>query len=388
VTDAPPTIGFVAGEASGDLLAAPVVAALRERVPGLRAVGLAGDRMIGAGCEAWHHVRELSVRGYVEVLRELPRLLRLRRALSGRLRAERCAAVVGVDSPDFNLRMESGLRAAGMRTVHYVSPSIWAWRAGRIERIRRAADRVLLVFPFEEEIYRRAGIPATYVGHPLASQIPRRPNRVAARDLLELPREGPVIALLPGSRRAEILHIAPVVLGAALAIARSHPGTHFVLPIADPSLGMLFDALLAVDGVGPRLGGRLHLYDGRSHECLAASDGAILASGTATLEAALFGLPMVIVYRMPWLSAWIMRRIGSYLPWVGLPNILANESLVPELLQEHANADEVAHAMLTLLEDAPRCARIVERFSLLHESLARDTASLAAEAILATAAGR
>jgi lipid-A-disaccharide synthase len=227
-------IGFVAGEASGDLLAAPLITALRERLPGVRCAGIAGERMIEAGATAWWHVRELSVRGYAEVLRELPRLLRMRAALRARFLEERPAVVVGVDSPDFNLRLEMQLRAAGVPTVHYVSPSIWAWRPKRIEKVRRAADRVLLVFPFEQRIYDEAGIAATFVGHPLASVIAPQADVAAARSRLGVTGEGPVIALLPGSRRAEVQHIGPAFVEAAALMLRREPRCRFVLPVAEP----------------------------------------------------------------------------------------------------------------------------------------------------------
>jgi lipid-A-disaccharide synthase len=374
-----PLIGFVAGEASGDLLAAPVIGALRAAVPGIECAGIAGDRMIEAGADAWWHVRELSVRGYAEVLRELPRLLRLRAALRARLLAARPAAVVGVDSPDFNLRLEIQLRAAGVPTVHYVSPSIWAWRPKRIEKIRRAADCVLLLFPFEQKIYEEAGIAARYVGHPLASIIPAAPDATAARHRLGVSQGGPVIALLPGSRRAEVEHIGPPFVEAAALMLRREPRLRFVLPVADARLREVLTAALAPLAAAAE---RITLFDGRSHDCLEAADGVLVASGTATLEAALFGRPMVIAYKMPAASAWIMRQMGE-LRFVGLPNILAGESLVPELLQHDATPQRLADALLGLLSDAPRCARLRERFAAMHESLRRDTPRLAAEAILA-----
>ncbi|BAP88672.1 lipid-A-disaccharide synthase [Burkholderiales bacterium GJ-E10] len=378
-------IAFVAGEASGDLLAAPVVAALRRHDPPYAAAGIAGDRMIAAGCEAWHHVRELSVRGYVEVLRELPRLLRLRRGVFERLVASRCAALVGVDSPDFNLALEAKARGAGIPTVHYVSPSIWAWRGGRIERIRKAADRVLLVFPFEQEIYDRAGIPASYVGHPMASEIPMNPDADAARARLGLDgsagKGSPIVALLPGSRRAEVEYIGPVFLDAAREIARAHPAARFLLPVADRSLRAMVESQIASR---PEVQERLHWFDGRSHDCLEACDAVLVASGTATLEAALYKRPMVIAYRMPVSSAWIMRRIGGYLPWVGLPNILAGAAIVPELLQERATAPAIARALLDVLADEAGRRRLHEHYCVMHESLQRDTPALATAAILQT----
>jgi len=373
-------IGFVAGEASGDLLAAPVIGALRARLPAVQCAGIAGDRMIDAGADAWWHVRELSVRGYAEVLRELPRLLRLRGALRARLLAARPAAVVGVDSPDFNLRLEMQLRAAGVPTVHYVSPSIWAWRPKRIEKVRRAADRVLLVFPFEQEIYDAAGIAATYVGHPLASIIAPRSDTAAARARLGLPAGEPVVALLPGSRRAEVQHIGGPFIEAAALMLRREPRLRFVLPVAEPRLRELLVPALTAAGAAAQ---RITPVDGRSHDCLEAADGVLVASGTATLEAALFGKPMVIAYRMPATSHWIMRQMGT-VTFVGLPNILAGEGLVPELLQHDATPNRLADSLLAMLDDAPRCDRLRERFAAMHASLKRDTPRLAAEAIVAT----
>jgi lipid-A-disaccharide synthase len=388
LTDALERIAFVAGEASGDLIAAPVVAALKNLVPPHAAVGVAGDRMIAAGCEAWHHVRELSVRGYVEVLRELPRLLRLRRELAGRLVGGPCAALVGVDAPDFNLALETAVRSRGVPTLHYVGPSIWAWRGGRIERIRRAADRVLLVFPFEQAIYARAGIAATYVGHPLASAIPLQPDRSGARARLGYGASGPLVCLMPGSRRAEIVHIGPVFFEAARHLGAGNPALRFVVPVADTSLRPLLDAMLAHERTlgGAGIADRIDLVDGRAHDCLEACDGVLVASGTATLEAALYKRPMVIAYRMPAASAWIMRRIGGYLPWVGLPNILAGASVVPELLQERATGAAVAQALLQVLDDAGAQRRLEERFAAIHESLRRDTPALAGAAIVQTIA--
>jgi lipid-A-disaccharide synthase len=373
-------IGFVAGEASGDLLAAPVITALRDRLPDVQCAGIAGDRMIEAGASAWWHVRELSVRGYAEVLRELPRLLQLRSALRERLLAERPAAVVGVDSPDFNLRLEMQLRAAGVPTVHYVSPSIWAWRPKRIEKVRRAAERVLLVFPFEQKIYDEAGIAATYVGHPLASIIPSRADAAAARVRLGLARDEPVVALLPGSRRAEVQFIGPAFVEAALLMLRREPRLRFVLPVAEPRLREFLRPALASAGAAA---GRISLVDGRSHDCLEAADGVLVASGTATLETALFGKPMVIAYRMPAASYWIMRQMGT-VTFVGLPNILAGEALVPELIQGEASPQRLADELLAMLDDRPRCEQLRERFAAMHESLRRDTPRLAAEAIMAT----
>jgi lipid-A-disaccharide synthase len=375
-------IVFVAGEASGDLLAAPVVEHLCQGPSPIACAGIGGDRMVRAGFTPWHHVRELSVRGYWEVLRELPRLLRLRRALASRVEGGAFAALVGVDAPDFNLALETAVHRRGVPTVHYVSPSIWAWRAERIERIRRAADRVLLVFPFEEAIYARCGIPATYVGHPLASAIPLQPDRPAARTRLGYGVDELLICLMPGSRRAEIISIAPAFFAAAGVLLGTAARARFIVPVADPSLRPLIEQLRDQAPAAARI----DLIDGRSHDCLEACDGVLVASGTATLEAALYKRPMVIAYRMPAVSAWIMRRIGGYLPWVGLPNILAGESLVPELLQERATARALAQALENVLDNAADQASLLEKFTRMHESLRRDTPALAAEAILHTIA--
>jgi len=338
--------------------------------------------MIEAGCEAWHHVRELSVRGYVEVLQHLPRLLWLRAALQRRIVASGCRVLVGVDSPDFNLGLEAAVRSRGIPTVQYVSPSIWAWRGERIETIRRAASHLLLVFPFEQALYRRAGIPATYVGHPLAQIIPLRPDRDAARARLGLNAADTVIALLPGSRRAEVEFLGPAFFGAADRITRELGAVRFIVPVADASLRPRIEEQARRH---PRLGPITSLIEGRSHDSLEAADAVLVASGTATLEAALFKRPMVIAYRMPRLSAWMIRKIGGYLPWVGLPNILAREQLVPELLQEEVTESALATALMRQLEDHAGQARLAERFHAIHESLRRDTPALVAETVLGVA---
>ena len=374
----PGTCAFVAGEASGDLIAAGVIAELRQRAPDLRCVGVGGDRMVEAGFEAWWHVRELSVRGYVEVLRHLPRLFRLRAKLLSRLRDRRPKVFVGVDAPDFNLGLEEKLRASGMPVVHFVSPSIWAWRSERLGQIRRAVDRMLLVFPFEQKIYDDAGIPATYVGHPLASMIPLVPDAAAARVRLGVGTEGSLLAVLPGSRTDEVRHLGPPFLAAAALLRAREPALRFILPAADTTLKTALQAMLAAH---PGLMDCITITDGRSHDCLEAADVVLVASGTATLEAALYKRPMVIAYRMPALSAWIMRRKGS-VPFVGLPNILAGEPSVPELLQEQATPAALAEAIHLLLRDGARRSMLEERFGAMHRELRRDTAALAAASIL------
>jgi lipid-A-disaccharide synthase len=378
---APSSLAFVAGEASGDLLAAGVIAELRRRDPALDLVGVGGDRMIAAGFDAWEHVRALSVRGYVEVIRHLPRLLRLRGDLLRRITELRPRAFVGVDAPDFNLGLEEKLRARGIRVVHMVSPSVWAWRRERIEQVRRAVDRMLLVFPFEQALYDEAGIPATYVGHPLAAMIPLAPDAPAARARLGIAQKPPLVAVLPGSRPDEIRYLGTVFVAAMARMKSAMPALNFVLPVADPSLRPQIDAALREH---PQLASGVAITAGRSHDCLEACDAVLVASGTATLEAALYKRPMVISYRMPALSAWIMKRKG-YLPYVGLPNIMANEFIVPELLQDAATPEALAAAVLDLLGDTARRARLAERFTGMHHALLRDTVGLAADAILAEA---
>lgn len=367
------SLAVVAAEASGDLLAASVLDGLRAVGP-LRAAGIGGPAMVERGFEAWWSIDELSVRGYVEVLREYPRLLRLRRQLRDRVLALRPDVFVGVDAPDFNLGLERWLRQRGVPTAHFIGPSVWAWRRERLSAIREAVGLMLLVFPFEKAIYDKAGIPAAYVGHPLADTIAPDADRAAARQTLGLPPEGTVIALLPGSRRAEIHYMAESFLGAADWIARRRPEVRFVLPAAGARQYEQLRALLARRG-GPA---QVLLVEGRSHEALAACDTGLIGSGTATLETALFGRPMVIAYRMATLSYLIMRRMG-YLPWVGLPNILCRDGVVPEFLQDAATPEAMGAALLAQLDDPALRERITGRFADLHGALRQDCASRCAD---------
>lgn len=373
-TAAPPRLAMVAGEASGDLLAGLLLGGLNARWPGLRAAGIGGPKMAAQGFEAWWPHDKLAVRGYVEVLRHYREIAGIRDALAARLLAERPEAFVGVDAPDFNLGLEARLKAAGIPTIHFVSPSIWAWRPGRIDKIARAVDHVLCLFPFEPALYQRHGIAATYVGHPLADAIPLEPPRAASRAALGLPGDAEVVALLPGSRRSEIEYIAPLLLDAAAAMQRRRPGLRFVLPVV-PGLAELVRPLAQ-----RHAGLSLALLDGRSHEALAACDVTLIASGTATLEAALFKRPMVIAYRMNALTWALMRRMRLQ-PWVGLPNILLEDFAVPELIQSAATPEALARETLAWLDDAPRRERVAARFAELHRMLRRDTARTAADAI-------
>ena len=371
------TVALVAGEASGDLLAAQLLRGLQARWPGLQAVGIGGPQLEAAGFTAWWPSEKLAVRGYVEVLRHYREIVGIRRQLKQRLLAEKPRLFIGVDAPDFNLDLEGDLRAAGIRTVHFVAPAVWAWRPERVEKIRRCTDHVLCIFPFEPELFARHGINATYVGHPLAPLIPFEPDRANARAGLGLVQDATVVALLPGSRKAEIEHLLPRFLQAARLMLRDQPGLRFVLP-AVPALLGLISGIVA----GAGLQDAVQVMRGGSHQALAACDVTLIASGTATLEAALFKRPMVIAYHMNWLS-WKLHQRKMLQPWVGLPNILAGEFLVPELLQDAATPAALARETLAWLaqDAAERRAALQQRFLALHHELVRDTVKLSTDAI-------
>ena len=366
-------LGVVAGEASGDLLGAHFIRALKQARPDLRAAGIAGPRMIETGVAAIYPSEKLAVNGYVEVLRHLPELLWIRSRITRHFLRERPRVFVGIDAPDFNFTLEARLKQAGIPTVHFVSPSIWAWRPERIQRIKEAVSHMLVVFPFEEQIYRDAGIPVSYVGHPLADVIPLEPDAAAARAALGL-ASGPVIALLPGSRLSEVARHARLMLDAAVLVRRRHPDAQFVLPAASEAAARLIRQ--AAQGLDLPL----HVLDGRSHTALAACDVALVASGTATLEAALYKKPMVITYRVPALTAYLMRK-KALLPWIGLPNILARDFVVPERVQEDATPENLANDALAWLDDAPRRDAAIATFRAMHLSLRQDASARIAEAV-------
>lgn len=370
-----PRLGMVAGEASGDLLAGLLLGGLKSRWPDLSTFGIGGPRMAEHGFDAWWPHEKLAVRGYVEVLRHYRELVGIRNALGDRLLKERPDAFIGVDAPDFNLGLETRLKSAGIKTVHFISPSIWAWRGKRIDKIRAAADHVLCIFPFEPEIYAKHDIAASYVGHPLADAIPIEVPREASRAALGLDADAQVVALLPGSRRSEIQYNAPRVLAAAQLMKHARPALRFVLP-AVPSLRAMIDPLVAQ--YAPSAG--VQVVNGMSHQALAACDVTLIASGTATLEAALFKRPMVITYVMHWLTYQLMKRM-AYQPWVGLPNILLRDFAVPELLQAQASPDNLARAAFRWLDDPEACASLVSRFEGLHHQLRCNTAQAATDAI-------
>jgi lipid-A-disaccharide synthase len=376
---AAPLVGIVAGEPSGDLLGAELVSALRRRRPGLRFAGIAGPKMMAAGVEALYPMDKLAVRGYVEVIKHYREITGIRASLRRRFLAGRPAAFIGIDAPDFNLDLEATLKAAGIPTIHYVSPSIWAWRGGRIRKIRRAVSRMLTVFPFEAPLYERAGVPVTYVGHPLADMLAGVPGRAAVRAELRLPAAAPVVALLPGSRVSELEQLADLFVAAAERIAQAVPGVRLLVPLVNRQTRELFEAALY-----RRQSGKLDitLLFGHAHAAMAAADVVLVASGTATLEAALLQRPMVITYRMPQLSWWIMNS-RRYQPWVGLPNILAGEFVVPELLQDAATPDALAAAVIDLLQDKAKREAIERRFAAMAVELRQDAAERAAAAVLA-----
>ncbi len=374
----PATIGMVAGEASGDLLGAHLIAALRAHLPGARFIGIGGPKMQAEGLVTLFPMERLAVRGYAEVLRHYPGLAWMRHRLRQALLEARPQLFIGVDAPDFNLGLEAGLKRGGIPVAHYVSPSVWAWRGGRIGGIARSVDRVLTLFPFEEAIYRKAGVAATYVGHPLADLIPQQDQTAGARVQLRIAPERKVIALLPGSRQSELRYMADTFIATAKLLAQKIHEPLFLVPLVSRETRELFQTALYRAGAAEL---PLTILFGHARDALAAADVALVASGTATLEAALLKKPMVITYKMAWASWQLMRRMG-YLPYVGLPNILAGEFVVPELLQNDATPENLAQALLNLLNDTVVRARIPQRFAEIHRQLRHNTAEQAARAVL------
>ena len=370
-------LAMVAGETSGDVLAGLMLDGVRARWPDLRAVGIGGPQMAARGFTAWWPHEKLSVHGYGwEVLRRYREIVGIRRQLKSRLLLQRPDLFIGIDAPDFNLDLEAALKATGVKTVHFVCPSVWAWRAERLEAIRRSVDHVLCLFPFEPALLARHGIAATYVGHPLAQVIPLEPDRAAARVKLGLRQDAPVLALLPGSRQSEIAHLALRFFQAAALVRQAQPTMQFVVP-ALPALMPAIEQAARASGMAVQL----TIVAGQSHTALAACDLTLIASGTATLEAALFKRPMVIAYHMSALSWQIMRR-KKLQPWVGLPNILCQDFVVPELLQQAATPRALADAVLNGLAAKPaQVADLQQRFTELHLQLRQDTPKIAAHAI-------
>jgi lipid-A-disaccharide synthase len=376
---APVTIGIVAGEASGDALAATLIQAVRERRPSVRFAGIAGPRMAAAGCEVWASAEQLAVRGFAEVISHLPRLVALRRDIARRMLGARVPVFVGVDAPDFNLGLERRLKRRRIRTVHFVSPSVWAWRRERLQTIGRSVDRMLALFPFEPPLYEAAGIPVSYVGHPLAQDAALARTRVAARETLKLKPTVPLFALLPGSRLSEIDMHAAVIMDAAARIVETRPDAHFVVPLVSRTTR---DAFVEAQHRGGHGALPLTLLYGHAGDALRAADVALVASGTATLEAALARCPHVIFYRVSAVTARIVRR-KLLVPWVGLPNVLAGRFVAPELLQDDATACNLAQAAQNLFDDAVTRRRTEALFADMRSALAIDTGAIAADAVIA-----
>jgi lipid-A-disaccharide synthase len=371
-------IALVAGEVSGDMLAARLMAGLRPQLPDVRFSGIGGPRMLEQGLVSDVPMDTLTVRGLLPVLMRYRELKGIQNRLRDRLIAEKPAAFIGADYPGFNLGLEEQLRASGIPTVHFVGPQIWAWRGGRIKKIQRAVSHMLLIFPFEEEIYRQAGVPATYIGHPLAEQIPLEPDMAAARRQLGLPEDAKVVTVMPGSRMAEIKYLTEPFAGAVRLMAQRDPGVRFIAPMAGERQKAYFMELLAKAGLSDI---PLELIDGQSHACIAAADAVLAASGTATLEVALYKKPMVIAYKVVQ-AEWLLIRNMGYLPWIGLPNILAREFVVPEFLQRAATPQALADAVWFQLTDEANRAALRQRFLDMHHSLLRNSAAESSRAVL------
>jgi lipid-A-disaccharide synthase len=372
-------IGIVAGESSGDQLGAALIAALRARVPDVQCFGVAGPKMIAAGCEAWAAADELAVMGLTEVLHHLPRLLRLRASLIERFRAARPHVFVGIDAPEFNLGLAKRLKGEGFKTVQYVSPQVWAWRQGRVRTIGKACDLVLCLLPFETEFYSRHGVEAVFVGHPLADQIPLEVDREGARSALGIDAAATVVALLPGSRMGEVERLGADFAGAAAWIAARRPDTQFIAPMASNRVRAAFERQIAAVAAAPRI----RVLDGQAHRTLAAADAVIVASGTATLETLLSSRPMVVAYRLGAVTAFLLRRLGLVkVPYFSQPNLLVGRRLVPEFFQEEVNGAALGSALLRQLEDREYADELRREFRRVHEVLRRDGAERAASAIL------
>jgi lipid-A-disaccharide synthase len=372
------SLALVAGEVSGDLLASRLMAGLRPHLPNARFHGIGGPHMMQEGLLSDVPMDTLTVRGLFEVIPRYREIKGIQNRLRDRLLADPPAAFIGADYPGFNLGLEEQLRAAGIPTVHFVSPQIWAWRGGRIKKIRRAVSHMLVIFPFEEQIYRDAGVPVTYIGHPLAEMIPLQPGVAAARRALGIDANARVVTIMPGSRMAEIKYLTETYVRTAQLLARRDPSIRFVTPMAGERQRTLFTELVARAGLS---GVPIQVVDGQSHTAIAAADAVLVASGTATLEVALFKKPMVIAYKVMEASWQLMRHMG-YMPWIGLPNILSREFVVPEFLQHAAKPEALADALWKQLEDEAGRRQLEQRFTDMHHSLLRNSARESAEAVL------
>ena len=371
----PLTIAMVAGEASGDLLGAGLVREIKKAYPGARCYGIGGPKMIAEGFESLFPMERLSVMGLVEVLGRLWELMGIRKQLRNTLLADRPDGFIGIDAPDFNLALERRLKSQGIPTVHYVSPQVWAWRESRLKKIQRSVDHMLCLLPFEADYYQGHGVPVTFVGHPLADQVPVNPDKTAARQSLRVAESGPVMAILPGSRKTEVEHLGSLFLETAREVRKSIPNIRFLIPAANPRRKQ---QLLSILENYPDLD--IALTDGRASEVMAGSDAILIASGTATLEAALHKRPMVISYRMSSISFAIISRLVK-VKYVGLPNLLSEHPMVPELLQDDATVENLSNAMLKALRDTQWSQAMTANFADIHNTLKRDASVLSWQAI-------
>ena len=379
------TVGIVAGEASGDLLGSRLIRALKKHRPDIEFVGIAGPKMISEGAKSLYSMEKLSLHGYgFDVLKQIPALLRIRKSLGDHFIANPPQIFIGIDAPDFNFSLEKRLKKKGIKTIHYVSPSIWAWRKGRMGKIKRAVNHMLALFPFEPALYEDNGVKATFVGHPLADEIPLYPVVQEARDLLKLPKSSLTIAMLPGSRVGEVKQLAELYVETAKKVSMVQPEALFLVPLITRETRLIFEKVLyaSINQAGEKHHPYFKILFGHAHLAMQASDLVVVASGTATLEAALLKRPMVITYRMPWFSWTILKRM-NYLPYVGLPNILAKRFVVPELLQDDANPTKLAETILNIVNDKAIMDDIRIEFTGMHEMLRQNNEEKAAQAVLA-----
>lgn len=371
-------IAMVAGEASSDLLASHLIQALKRHLPDAEFFGIGGPKMQAMGFKALWPAEKLSVHGYVDALKNYRELSGIRRSLLKQLLADPPSAFIGVDAPDFSLWLEKRLKDRGIPAIHFVSPSIWAWRRGRLKGIARSVSHMLCLFPFEPELYKTAGVPVSYVGHPLADVFPLQPDRAGAREMLQIPEEVPVFAFLPGSRQSEVRNLADIYIATAAKLHERHPEARFLVPLTTRETRLLFEDALTRHA---HLDLPIRILFGHAVDAMTAADVVLVASGTATLEAALLKRPMVITYRIGKWSYRLMRRM-AYLPWVGLPNVLAGREVVPELLQDAATPQALADALDTWLTDKEKAGELVRTFTEMHQTLRQDTAARAAAAVL------
>ena len=378
MTQSVKVVGMVAGEASGDLLGSHLMAALQKEMPGIKFIGIGGPKMQAAGMEILFPMEKLAVRGYVEVLRHFFEIVGIRNQLRTRFISSPPDLFIGIDAPDFNLDLELALKDRDIPTVHYVSPSIWAWRGERIHKIKRAVSHVLALFPFEVSLYEKAGVPVTYVGHPLADILPLLPDRRAMREQMRIPLSQKVFALLPGSRQSEVKFLAKTFIETAKIILQKCPEARFLVPFSSRETRNIFKIILDQSAAESL---PIMLFFGHAHEAMIAADGVLVASGTATLEAALLKRPMVITYKMSGLTFWLMKR-KKLQPYVGLPNVLAGKFVVPEILQNDATPENLAQALLNLMGDKKAMEELEAQFTAMHLQLKQGTAQKAAQALL------